>query len=519
MASRDIRRAKQRKGDDVSEEIEKRKGQHPAIYAFSVVILVIIVVTFVLAGPGGPLSRGGAGGSGNVVFGTYDGKEIAYYQGSYFAQQRDAIANQYKQQSANAEENLSFIQMIWYQAFLNAAEHVAILDQAEKAGVVLTEDAIDKSLLRYPAYLDEEGKFSETRYNAVPSADKAATRKLTRENITASIVIQDIATGVKGGSKESAFVKDMARQERSFSFVTFPFASFPVAEVQKYGQANKSRFVKVKVSRILVKSGESQAKEIRKKLAEKTSSFEELAKTYSKDSYADKGGDMGWRYAYDLEADFEAKEAAQKVLSLKTGEYSEVLKGTFGWMVYRCDSEAVDADFANETVLADVRTYITTYEKGKIEDYFNERAGQLSRAAAEKGFDKACKDMGLKARVTEPFPVNLSSVFSFAPVRAIPDTDTPTAASTSEDFFYRAFTLGKDQVSAPVVLDDQVVVLKVKEERQMPDATLALLDQWVAYVANQSLQGDLSTALMTPEKLKDNFSSAFTSLYPASSKQ
>jgi peptidyl-prolyl cis-trans isomerase D len=519
MPSRAIRRAQKKKGENVSETIEKRKEHHPMFYAFSVFILVVIVVTFVLAGPGGPLSRGGGTNSGNIVFGTYDGKEISYYQGSYFAQQRDYLANQVKQQYGS-EETLSLIQMIWYQAFLNTAEHVAILDLASKAGVTVTEDAVDKSLLTYSAYLDEEGKFSETRYNAVSAADKAATRKLARENLLSNVVIQDVAAGVKDGAKEIEFIKDMARQERSFSFVTFPFSSFPQEEVQKFGQANKSRFVKVKVSRILVKSKESEAKEIHKKLVEKTSSFEELAKTYSKDSYADKGGDMGWRYAYDLEADFEAKETAQKVLSLKTGELSDVLKGTFGWMVYRCDAEAVDADFSDAAVLTDVRGYITTYEKGKIEDYFNERAGQLSRAAADKGFDKACKEMGLKVVSTEPFPVNLGSVFSFAPLQADPSTETPTAAATSEDFFYRAFTLGKDQVSAPIVLDDQVLVLKLKAEQQLPDSTLGLLGQWLAYVANQSLQTDLSTALMTPDKLKDNFSATFATLgYSSGSKQ
>jgi hypothetical protein len=518
MPSRAIRRAQQKKGENVSETIEKRREHHPMFYAFSVFILVVIVVTFVLAGPGGPLSRGGGGNSGNLVFGTYDGKEIAYYQGSYFAQQRDAIAAQVKQ-NYGSEETLSLIQMIWYQAFLNTAERVAILAEAEKAGVTVTEDAVDKSLLTYAAYLDEEGKFSETRYNAVSSADKAATRKLARENLMSNAFIQDVATGVKDGTRETEFIKDMVRQERSFSFVTFPFSSFPLEEVQKFGQANKSRFVKIKVSRILVKSKESEAKEIHKKLVEKTSSFEEMAKTYSKDSYADKGGDMGWRYTYDLEADFEAKDTAQKVLSLKTGELSDVLKGAFGWMVYRCDAEAVDADFSDATVQADVRKYITTYEKGKIEDYFNERAGQLSRISADKGFDGACKQMGLKPVSTEPFPVNLGGVFSFAPVKAIPDTETPTAAATSEDFFYRAFTLGKDQVSAPIVLDDQVLVLKLKAEQQMPASTMELLGQWVAYVANQSLQSDLSTALMTPDRLTDNFSKTFTTLYPASTKQ
>src|SRR5208337_2754704 len=157
--------------------------------------------------------------------------------------------------------------------------------------------------------------------------------------------------------------KGMAKPERSFSFASLPFASYPVEEVRKYGEANKSRFVKIKLSRMLVKSGESQATEIRKKILDKTSTFEELAKTYSKDEFADKGGDMGWRYAYDVEADFDSKDTAQKVLTLKAGEMSDVLKGTFGWLIYRCDSEAAEADFASASVQDDVKNYITTYEK------------------------------------------------------------------------------------------------------------------------------------------------------------
>jgi hypothetical protein len=519
MSSRELRRATQKKGESVSENMEKRHEHHPLIYFFSVVVLVVVVVTFVLAGPGGPLSRGGAGSGGSIVFGTYNGHEIAYYPGSYFAQQRDQIANQIKGNNGSQDQS-QMIQTVWYQAFLSTAEHVAILDQAESAGVSISEDALDKALLSYPGYLDENGKFSETRYTAVTSADKASTRKLTRENLKSSIFVSDVARGVKPGTRESDFITGMAKPQRSFSFVSFPFSSFPTEEVRKYGEANKSRFVKVKVSRILVKTGESQANQIRRKILDKTSTFDELAKTYSKDQNADKGGDMGWRYAYDLEADFEAKDTAQKVLSLKAGELSDVLKGTFGWMIYRCDSEAVEADFTSPSVQDDVRKYITTYEKGKIEDYFNEQAGQLSRHAAVAGLDAAAKEMHLSVGSTQPFPINLSNVFSFEPMKAIPDTATPVNAQYSEDFFFRAFSLGKDQVSAPVVLDDQVLVLKLKSEQQLPDSTVKLLGSWVAYAANQSLQSDLGAALMTPEKFKDDFPSAFSQyIMPSSSKQ
>jgi len=412
------------------------------------------------------------------------------------------------------------IQAVWYQAFLSTAEHVAILAQAASAGVTVSEDGLDKALLAYPGYMDENGKFSETRYMAAASSDRAATRKLTRENLLSNVFISDVAGGLKQGTHETDFIKAMAKPQRSFSFVSFPFSAFPTEEVRKFGEANRSRFVKVKVSRIMVKSGESQANQIRGKILDKTSTFDELAKTYSKDAYADKGGDMGWRYAYDLEADFESKDAARKVLTLKTGELSDVLKGTFGWMIYRCDSEAVDADFTSASVQDEVRKYITTYEKGKIEDFYSERAGQLTRRAAEAGLDTAAREMQLTVAATQPFPVNLSNVFSFAPMRAVPDSATPTNAQYSEDFFFRAFSLGKDQVSAPIVLDDQVLVLKLKSEQELQASTVNLLGSWLAYAANQSLQTDLGAALMTPEKLKDNFAEAFSQIYgPPSSKQ
>ena len=403
MASRDFRRAQQRKGETVSEAIEKRHSTHPLIYVGTVIVLVIVVFAFVLAGPGGPMSRGGAGGSGTIIFGSYQGKDIAYYQGSYFAQERDRIANQLR--NTTSQDTLQTAQAVWYQAFISTAEHVAILTQAEQAGVRISEDAVDKALLGYPGYLDDNGRFSETRYSATSTADREATRKLTRENLMSTVFVSDIVNGVKSGAKESDFIKNMVKPERTFSFVSWSFSSFPTEEVRKYAEANKSKFQKIKVSRILVKTSESQATEIRKKIVDKISTFEELARTYSKDGYADKGGDMGWRYAYDLEADFETKDVAQKVLSLKAGELSDVLKGTFGWMIYRCDSEATQPDFSDPSVLDDVKGYITKYEKGKIEDYFNGRAAQVEPAGCGGRFRPGRAGGGTEAGPDGGIPV------------------------------------------------------------------------------------------------------------------
>ena len=60
------------------------------------------------------------------------------------------------------------------------------------------------------------------------------------------------------------------------------------------------------------------------------------------------------------------------------------------------------------------------------------------------------------------------------------------------------------------MLDDQVLVLKLKGEQQLPESTAGLLDSWVAYMANQSLQTDLGAALMTPGQAEGQLRRAFS---------
>ncbi len=222
---------------------------------------------------------------------------------------------------------------------------------------------------------------------------------------------------------------------------------------------------------------------------------------------------MGWRYAYDLQADFEKKETAQELFTLRTGDVSEVLKGSFGWLVYRCDADPVDPDFTDAAVLDVVKVYLTTYEKGKIEDYFVAKGQDFARRADSAGFAAAAREAGVVPIATDFVPVNLQNVFSFAPLRAVPENATPAAAAYSEEFFQTGFALAADKVSAPVVLDDQVLVLSVLAQRELPESTASLLGSWVEYLANQTMQVDLQTQLMDPAKLKDRFMEAFATLY------
>ena len=61
------------------------------------------------------------------------------------------------------------VQAVWYQAYQQTAMHVALLALGETAGLHVSDDAMDKALVTYPGYLDENGKFSEERYQKAPA--------------------------------------------------------------------------------------------------------------------------------------------------------------------------------------------------------------------------------------------------------------------------------------------------------------------------------------------------------------
>jgi parvulin-like peptidyl-prolyl isomerase len=505
MASRDIRRAKAKQGETVSESMEKRHHLHPVTYVLVVIVTVFAVIAFILL----PMGSRSVTGRNHIVFGTWDGRDISWYSGGYFDRQREAIARQAQESQSTASVE-SQLYSIWYQAFQSTAWHVAALTQAQRAGVEISRDALDEDLLTYSAYLDENGKFSETLYNEVPAAERVATREERREELLTSRYFNDLSTGMRTGSREKAFVAAMAATERKLSFVAWKFSSFPDEEVRKYGEANAAKFRKAKLSRITVAS-EREAKQIRARLADSTASFAELAKAHSDDSYASSGGDMGWQYAYALEPDLEDKTQVDTVLALAAGEVGDPLKGPFGWAIYRCDTQTVAPDLTDAAVLNDVRSYLTRYEKGKIEDWFVERAGKFARRAAETSFVAAAHEAGVEIAETSFFPINLSNTFPTSPFTAVPEAATPYSAAYSEDFFYRAFSLSKDQASSqPIVLDDQVIVIKVAGEQPVSAENAAMMDRVLAYLANQSLQSDVDQELMNEKRLKSNFDETFS---------
>ncbi|MFM8468028.1 MAG: peptidylprolyl isomerase [Oxalobacteraceae bacterium] len=92
-------------------------------------------------------------------------------------------------------------------------------------------------------------------------------------------------------------------------------------------QQTRARHILIKVNQI-VSSSEARRKltELRERLDNKAAKFEDLARLYSNDGSANKGGDLGWIYPGDTVPEFE-----RAMNSLRPGQVSEPVESPFGY--------------------------------------------------------------------------------------------------------------------------------------------------------------------------------------------
>jgi peptidyl-prolyl cis-trans isomerase D len=502
MPSREMRRAPRRHQQKDGNIAEKKRHSQPFLYAFSVVILIVIVVTFVMAP-----AMSGSGARGRYIFGYYKGEPIEYIPDNYFSQRKDAIADQLRQ-SGEQEDMAAQAYQVWRTAFDQTVLHTAILTEAEESDLWISKDRLDKTLIKQGPYTID-GVFSEERYNATPGARRQTYEKLYREQLIHEQYLEDIFQGLRESPQEQQFLGAMVDEQRRFSLVSFPFGEYPEEQIDEYAQENRERFRRIKLSRILIKSSEREASEIRKKLVDRTGSFEELARAHSADVYAEKGGDMGWRYYYDLEADFEDGAPVVTIFQLEETEISPVLESRFGWVIFRCDTPALEPDFDVEETRQVVRDYVMRYEKGIVEDYTLGLAESFTERVGDVGFLGATLEQNYSVGLTDYFPVNYQSYYFLSPVRSALEQINLASAAYSEEFFIRAFSLAPGEVSDPVLLDDQVVVLRLDDIRQAQQRERDLLGDYYTYYAQQSVEQDLQNVLMDPDFIEDNFDATF----------
>ena len=491
----------------------KRGIKNPGIYAGTIVVLVIVIIAFVFV-PMGTSGRGLSDNGRALTFGRYAGKPITYGQSSYMALQVRDLNDRLRNQGLTEDNYQLFAYQVYRGAFERTVLRMGILDEVKRSGFAVTEPWIDKKVLESPSF-QEDGKFSAQRYHDASLSEKLSVRSEIRDDALYQTYISDLL-GVPPSSKETAFVKDMAKATRTVQYAALPLSKYPDSEVEAWGKAHADLFRSLSLSRITIASSEADAKKLLQNIQDKKTTFDAAAKASSKDSFAAKGGLEGPKYFYEISSELSTKGDADKVAALKKDELSPIFKTAAGvWVFFRAEADAAPADFGQGSVVAAVRSYLNGRERGVIEDWTIAQA--KASFASGAGFDAGAKKAGVAVKTIGPFTLNygdlsISLYGQSAPLfKSIETKNNPelAGASTNEKFLSTAFSLAPGAVSEPFVLGDNVIVLKGREAGVLKDSDVAMIDFYYPYLAQSGASGEFRDIFMKSPKLEDDFGTIF----------
>ncbi|MEX2443676.1 MAG: SurA N-terminal domain-containing protein [Alkalispirochaeta sp.] len=470
------------------------------LYVGSLIILIIVVVSFV----GAPIIST-FGGGGQMVFGSYAGEEIRYQPGNFFARQYEAIAQSLRDSGQTADLDLQ-LRIAWREAFNRTVLHTAILHQAAEAGMDVSSQRVDELIASDPRF-QSNGRFDSAAYERIGSQERFSLRNFHRESAIFDQFVTDVLTGAKTAANERSFVAQMSGPERSFNVVRFPFSDFPDAQVRAFAEENSQLFTELDLAVVTLENQE-EAQQIRDQALQPGNPIGDLARTYSRDLYADQEGEIGRIYAYELQQEMINPDDVEALSALEPGEISDPIETTAGWAFYEALAPSESVDLSQEETLQAVRSYLQNFEQGRIQDYVQSEAERFTQGAEAEGFAEFAEAESRDLLTTPFFPINYGDLQLFGRLESsqIPELSD---AAYRESFFETAFSLAEDAVSEPIALRRSVLVMQLREERPARESDIAFIDQYYDTLLREFRSDEIESAFINDDLLQDNFAQAF----------
>ena len=397
--------------------------------------------------------------TGSIVYGKYDGQKIT--------DQTPAFYSAVQQIYAQAEQNGEVITIEKYisvlqEAFESAVISLAFENEVNDSNYVPTDATITARMVEY---ISSQTDDPVAYVNSMTNTDRNRLYDAAAEDLIISKYSEDFVGsrytglyGIKSSSAEEEFIKNMNTNQRSFDVVSFNKSSYPETELVAYGNKNADLFITYNLSAITT-ADEDTLKTTLDQLNKNEITFEDAVINYSTKSTTDENGLLLSNLGYQLKSTLTSDADFATVTGLKAGEISGVIKTYSGYAIFRGESAPVAPDFTNESVLDAVSLYMSAYESGLIEDYFLTLAEDFASDAVSVGFNEAAASYGITPVTTSSFPINYgeSAILGYIPSEF-------AGVQNNESFFKTAFTLTEGQISAPIVVGNNIVVIKLNEE-------------------------------------------------------
>ena len=479
----------------------------------SIAILILAAVSFVFI-PG--MSAGSAGAP---VFGSWNGEQVKYEQGSYFVNRLEAYLEQAKQY--NQEVSDYVYQYYLYQSFMDSINRLAFIDYANSTGYTLSDIKVDRAMI---PYFSENGKYSEKLYRSTPDNQKISLRNQISDDLVYTRYIMDyfsdevftqandfadIAFGLKTSDAELAFINKMNSTSKSFDIVFFDTNKYPTTEAVAFAKENLSLFNKYTFNAISVES-ESVAKKILSQIKNDEITFEDALTEYSKNYYTTSDGVLKNKYEYQIKATLANENDFDKLANLSVDTLSDVIKTGTGYTIYKCVIEVEPTNVKNATTVSDVLDYMKNNEMGRIEDYFKAEADKFIADAKATSFDKACGKFDLTKESVSDYALNYNNTALLRTANT--SVSQIASAYQNEDFLKTLFALPTNTISKPIVLGSNIAVLKVTNSNTNTEPIEKLT--YIENVASAD-QSVIINNIYDSKKFKNNFEKTYSKYFTA----
>lgn len=468
----------------------------------SLVILLLCAFVFVIL----PAFTGSSENQSKIpAFGKYNGKSIRYEQDSDMANAVAYYGQMYQNYGQQIDSSAYYY--IFSSAFNSTVLGYAYNDFVEKSGYKVPETAVTRQLI---PYFSENGKYSSKLYKSTPAEQIRELKSNVEKGLFAGrfeddnfgsdsdVVGSDALYGLKTSPAELDFLSSYGKDLRGFKLAVFPLADYPESEKIAFGKANSGKFVKYDVSVITVED-KATATSVAKRIANSEITFEDAVHEYSNKTLSNSEGKLTNSYKYQIETLLVTPDTdLAKIDSLSAGSISEVIATGSSFSIFKADSEKILPDFSADTMISQVTSYITTYENSVIEDYFTSKAKDFISEAKSSSFDSAAAKLKVTKNDVAPFPLNYGHISVADSIDS--SVEALSGADSNEAFLKAAFSLKLNEVSEPILLNKNIVVLQyTKADKTADDADISVpsLDSFD--------KASAQTAILSSDKFENNF--------------
>ncbi len=432
------------------------------------------------------------------AWGTYDGTPIVLESNNVFY---NTLMSDSNFQTAYLSGDYSTLMNSYYSAYQQQVIFTAISNDAKKAGIRAPQQLVNELILSAGIYNGDDGTFSEEVFNETSEASRILVNNYYESLYPYQTVLQDIGSVIVS-EEEKEFVAQIAGKTRSFEYFTIDYNAYPDDLAVEFGKENASLFQSFDVS-CISNSDETQIQSAYSDL-NAGSAWNDTVSLYSKDSYASNNGSVGNIMLFALSASLSESSDLDKIATTEVGSYTEPLKTSSGWVIYRVDSGLLPADFTDEDTLSLVKYYINSNDEETVSSYIESALSSIEELA-KANFEEAADSCNATIVTIAAASDNIGDSQYIQGLETADSTGSLYEAATDENIARELFTSEEGYVTGAISTSDGYLIAKVTGINDANTALSSLARTFYNYYGSSQAIYDRFYAVFASEKFTDNF--------------